>query len=719
MHDMNQQPLTFASLALALANDYSSIYVIAADDDSYVEYAAGGSDQDLIVLSSGKNFYADVRRNCREQVWPEDQDYFLSTFQKENVEQALKGGKSFSLNYRLSIEGQPRFFFLKTIRGTDESIIIGVRDVDAQMRRELAAEAASRTYSEIAASLASLFEVIYHIDVETGRYTEYSSSESYAKLGFGTCGKDFFARARSDMQRVLHPAEGERIMHELEKDVLLANLQHAPSVSLTYRQILDGQQQHMNLLAFRQKNDPRHIVIGVRNIDAQAKREAESETYSQIAGALASRYEVIYYINVDTHEYTLYSASEQYAQLGTTVQGGDFFADAAADIKKYLHPDDMPRIIAAMEKETLMNSLRQNGYISLSYRQMLGGRQQYMNNVIVQPKNDPHHIIMGVLNTDEQIRKEQTIEERSRTFSDISMALAQRYEVIYLVNIETNEYTEYSTSDQYTRLESGMKGKDFFSDTQRNMKQIIYPDDLPMMSISMQKDNIMNSLSTFGKTFLNYRQIIDGRAQYVSLYAVRPKEDSKHIIIAVANVDAAKRMEIAYQNAMDMANRDALTGVKNKRAYVQAEIELDEQISKKNNPPFAVAVCDVNGLKQVNDTKGHKAGDDFIRSACTIICNNFKHSPVFRIGGDEFAVLLRGQDYDNRKELLKQFSAVLEERKQNGLVLLAAGLSDFDAEQDLRVQDVFERADSMMYTNKEICKAAAGILAHEAQDTEG
>lgn len=90
-----------------------------------------------------------------------------------------------------------------------------------------------------------------------------------------------------------------------------------------------------------------------------------------------------------------------------------------------------------------------------------------------------------------------------------------------------------------------------------------------------------------------------------------------------------------------------------------------------------------------------------------MICNTFKHSPVFRIGGDEFAVILKGQDYLSRMELMKHLIQYLDANKHNGMVLLASGISDFHHEQDIRVQDVFERADMRMYLNKKQCKAAA------------
>lgn len=565
MKKHDKTPISFARLALALANDYCSIYVINAEDDSYVEYSPSGDDKELVQVSSGKNFYEAVPHNCRELVYKEDQEYFLETFKKSNVLKALENGRSFSLTYRLVIDGVPRYFFLKTIRSDDRSIVIGVRDIDAEKRKELENEKNSRAYAEIAKSLASLFEIIYHIDIETGNYTEYSSSEAFSNQGFGRSGNDFFERAKEDMKRVIHPDDRENIINKLERNVLLKALRQKGTVSLTYQQLVDNEYHYVNLLAFIQKADKEHIVVGVRNIDAEKSREAQSQT-----------------------------------------------------------------------------------------------------------------------------------------FSDIALALAKRYEVIYLVNIVTNEYTEYSASENYRKLKVGTTGKDFFAESQMNMKRDIYEPDLNMMSTVMQKENLMKGISTYGKVPVNYRLMLDGRPQYVSLYAVRPQDDSDHIIIAVANIDEAMQKEFAYQ---DMANKDSLTGVKNKRAYAQAEAELDDYIAKCTQPPFSVVVCDINGLKEVNDTKGHNAGDAFIRNACSIICNIFKHSPVFRIGGDEFAVIMKGSDYDERTHLMAELNKVLEANKHNGMVILAAGISDFDPDMDMRVQDVFERADNLMYDNKKICKA--------------
>ncbi|MBR1752542.1 MAG: GGDEF domain-containing protein [Ruminococcus sp.] len=567
-----REPLTFVNLALALANDYSRLFVIDAENDSYVEYSPDGEEKELVAVAGGDDFFTDVRRDVRAQVWEEDQEYFLNAFKKEAVVSALNDGMSFSLTYRLNFNGVPRYFYLKTIRATDRSIVIGVQDVDEQKRRELKAEEASRTYSEIAGSLASLFEVIYHIDIATGHYTEYSSSESYAKLGLQVGGEDFFTKARQDINLVIHPDDRELVIGQLDRDVLLKQLRNKGSVQITYRQILDDRIQYVELLAFFKQGDTESLVIGVRNVDAQTRRE-------------------------------------------------------------------------------------------------------------------------------------KSMEQQTQTFSNMAMALALQYEVIYHVDLNTNEYSEYSASDKYARLDIGTVGKDFFADTVVNMKKDIYPADLPMMLDAMKKENLLKSIAGSGKVFLNYRLMIDGEPQYVSLYAVQPNNDKDHLILAVANVDAAKKMELEYRSAVDMANRDALTAVKNKRAYAQAEMELDEKITNDEITDFAIVICDINGLKNVNDTKGHNAGDEFIKSGCKDICDVFEHSPVFRIGGDEFAVIVKDRDFADRERLMEEFLKIQEQHRRTGLVTIACGISEFDKDKDIRVQDVFERADSLMYHNKKEFKS--------------
>ena len=125
---------------------------------------------------------------------------------------------------------------------------------------------------------------------------------------------------------------------------------------------------------------------------------------------------------------------------------------------------------------------------------------------------------------------------------------------------------------------------------------------------------------------------------------------------------------------------------------------MDRRIAEKTQEPFAIVMLDLNDLKKVNDTAGHQAGDQYLRDACRIICDIFKHSPVFRVGGDEFAVILQGTDYAHMEERLTEMSEHNREALQSGGVVIACGMAIFD--NDTCVASVFERADHNMYENK-------------------
>ena len=156
----------------------------------------------------------------------------------------------------------------------------------------------------------------------------------------------------------------------------------------------------------------------------------------------------------------------------------------------------------------------------------------------------------------------------------------------------------------------------------------------------------------------------------------------------------------------DLAYADALTSVHNKGAfdiYIQnLQSQLQDAAEKLE---FAVCIFDCNDLKLVNDNSGHDKGDLYLKAACKLICDVFDHSPVFRIGGDEFAVVLQNADFENREALLRTFDETGAERRGHTDVSwervdIARGIAVYDPQTDDSVNDVVRRADKLMYENK-------------------
>ncbi|WP_156036737.1 GGDEF domain-containing protein [Ruminococcus sp. HUN007] len=434
--------------------------------------------------------------------------------------------------------------------------------------------------------------------------------------------------------------------------------------------------------------------------------KGKSLSFASLALALADDYTSLYVIDAEDDSYVEYVPSGENKELTIASSGKNFYDDVPGNAEKLVYKEDLANFLKTFSRDNVMKALAAGKSFTLGYRLVIDGVPCYYSLKTIRSYTD-HSIIIGVQNVDRQMRHEKEMENEIRTFSDIATALAQQYVVIYHVNVLTNYYTEYSTSAKYSWVKHGTSGDSFFEECEENMKTSVYEGDRSMMYTALKKENLLNAIRIFGHVNLTYRLMIDDNPQYMALYAVRAAEDSDHIIIAVSNIDKIKRMELDYNNAVELVGKDTLTGVKSKHAYVEAEADLDRQIEKSCQPPFAIVICDVNGLKDINDSLGHKAGDEYIRRASTVICNAFSHSPVFRIGGDEFAVILKGRDYDCRSDLMEQMFSTLENSKTNGLVLFAAGISEFDPDMDLRVQDVFERSDKLMYENKIRCKSAA------------
>ena len=153
-----------------------------------------------------------------------------------------------------------------------------------------------------------------------------------------------------------------------------------------------------------------------------------------------------------------------------------------------------------------------------------------------------------------------------------------------------------------------------------------------------------------------------------------------------------------------LAYTDPLTGVKNKMAYIDDVGSVESRIENNELSEFAIVVFDLNDLKTINDTKGHDAGDQYIKTAAAIISEQFKHSPVYRIGGDEFVAILRDKDYKNHIEILKSFNAKMEENVKTGDIVISCGFSEFIPHQDKSLLRIFERADKRMYERKKLLK---------------
>ena len=295
-------------------------------------------------------------------------------------------------------------------------------------------------------------------------------------------------------------------------------------------------------------------------------------------------------------------------------------------------------------------------------------------------------------------------------FGQIASALARNYDSLFYVDITTSSYIEYSPSKIFECVGIPSSGDDFFTESRNNAVKCVHPEDLAHVVRLFHKEAMLERLEKNNIFTAVYRLILNGKIIHVRHSEIMC-DDKQHIMCCIENIEDDYRMKKEQQRDLQSARRlarlDTLTGIRNKNAFSEYSALLDTKIQNFHESlHFGIVMCDVNDLKKLNDTRGHSFGDEAIQRASRLICDVFDHSPVFRIGGDEFAVILDGRDYNERDVLLEKLKneSRSNQNTRSGPVV-ACGMSVYEPATDNNFDAVFNRADKAMYENKSELKS--------------
>jgi diguanylate cyclase (GGDEF)-like protein len=149
---------------------------------------------------------------------------------------------------------------------------------------------------------------------------------------------------------------------------------------------------------------------------------------------------------------------------------------------------------------------------------------------------------------------------------------------------------------------------------------------------------------------------------------------------------------------------DGMTGVKNKTSYLQTEKHINETV-QEGTAAFSVIVLDMNGLKGINDELGHEYGDMAIIDATNALASVYDKGNIYRIGGDEFIVILNTISEEEIKNSISRLDYRIAhdnatEKPYKRPLSISVGYAIFDKNSDHEYKDVFHRADKQMYEDK-------------------
>jgi len=180
-------------------------------------------------------------------------------------------------------------------------------------------------------------------------------------------------------------------------------------------------------------------------------------------------------------------------------------------------------------------------------------------------------------------------------------------------------------------------------------------------------------------------------------------------------VQSGRRVGELQGELRRMGTSDSLTRLMNRRGFLPtAEHQL--KVAKRTHQPIALMFLDLDGLKQVNDTLGHSAGDRMLTEGAFVLRETFRASDLIgRMGGDEFCVLFAATSYHTAKialARLKNATDVANAQEGRPFTLsFSAGVAMFDPDDPCTLDQLIALADEQMYVRKRAKRPESGVTA--------
>ena len=285
---------------------------------------------------------------------------------------------------------------------------------------------------------------------------------------------------------------------------------------------------------------------------------------ARVAQALAADYFCIYYVNTKNNKFIEYSASEEYRALGLPRSGEDFISFSRERFESIIYPEDQERFLDGFVKEKIISELDAHGIYKLAFRLMFNGVPTYVQLKVTRMiEKEGTHIVIGISSVDEQMKAMEAFEmahHASITFGRVASALAGDYFSIYVVDLDTDHFVEYSATKEFDTLGVEKNGEDFFNLSRRNMLRLIYEDDRERFMGTFYREKVMSILERDKIFTMKYRLVFGDTPIWVSMKATLLEDnDGRHLIIGTNNIEAQMEREAEYQRRV----REARTSARN------------------------------------------------------------------------------------------------------------------------------------------------------------
>lgn len=305
--------------------------------------------------------------------------------------------------------------------------------------------------------------------------------------------------------------------------------------------------------------------------------------------------------------------------------------------------------------------------------------------------------------TADLIKINEGLEKEIKEHIEAERALKQREER-YRSLVESSDDSIYLVDKNFKYIFMNNKHMERMGLSEKEYQGRAYGEFHSPEDIKWFNEYVCGVLETGKSAQHEYKSLSDGR---YFLQTFSPMKDEKGVTIAVTviskNIDRLKKLE---EELRTLSLTDDLTGLYNRRGFFMLADKL-QKMARRQKKPLVMLYADLDGLKEINDTLGHKEGDRALIDIADILTATYRESDIIsRIGGDEFAVIpivTKSKDVEIiTARMQKNIDIHNAKCHRNYKLSISWGITFFDPDNPLSMDDLLSSADKLMYEQKKL-----------------
>ena len=484
---------------------------------------------------------------------------------------------------------------------------------------------------------------------------------------------DPFALLLEQIRVHIHPEDVEEAMASLAPEHYIESLRHNHQeiINIRWRYEEFGYLYNQIIISKvgEPDDEPDAVVIGLKEVGRETRekiiRENTNRRYASTIFAMSQEYTDVYIVDLEKNEMSPCYPSAAVSDGFGDARILDYDVAMADYINTTVFQDQKEHMLLVLSREYVKWSLRKGDtYV----REYLNSENKYCEIKYIQPEpgDEISIVIMGYGVKDDEIRSK--IEDaRERDFQHSLMdGLSREYHTVWLIHpdrtMELYRTTGISTIMEALRI--GMEVKDYSLCLPLYVKRYVSPQDQARLLEEGTYYNLIKSIPENGIMPVTYRRIDpEGNETYHQTCFARALgiDGETNIVMAFRDVDDTIRQQISEREKFNSVVRerdsDGLTGMNNRFCYERRIKEYPEM----DRETITCIYVDVDGLHELNNTKGHEAGDIMLKFVAENIQRSWGMTDTYRIGGDEFVAFLFDRDEEDIIEEMRIFRKIIND----------------------------------------------------------